>query len=291
MADLEIRRLALPTGVELDTTLGGPPGAPPILFLHGFPESRRTWRHQIADLARDHQVAAPNQRGYARSSKPRGVPNYRVDKIVTDALALADALGWDRFTLAGHDWGGAVAWAAALKHPDRIARLVIANAPHPQVFRQSLLHDPKQRKASAYIAAFRFPGFISLAEALGPERIWKLFSKTIPVRLLSDEDKSAYLDEWSQPGAIRGMLNWYRAMDSLPKSGGEDFPPITRPTLVLWGMKDKALLPIQLYGLDAHVPDLTLERLPGAGHFTPWEAPAEVTAAIRRFLAARPLAA
>lgn len=288
---LRSERLALSTGVELDTSLGGPPSAPPILFLHGFPESHRTWRHQLADLARDHQVAAPDQRGYARSSKPGGVPQYSVDKIVADALALADHLGWDRFTLAGHDWGGAVAWAAALKHPDRVARLVIANAPHPQVFRRSLLHDPAQRKASAYIAAFRFPGFISLAEALGPERIWKLFSRTIPTRLLSEEDKAAYLDEWSQPGAIRGMLNWYRAMDPPRGEPSDDFPPVTQPALVVWGMRDAALLPVQIEGLGRYIPDLTLERLPGAGHFSPWEAPTEVTAAMRRFLAARPLAA
>lgn len=288
---MRTERISLPTGVELDTTLSGPPGAAPILFLHGFPESRRTWRHQLADLSRDHQVAAPDQRGYARSSKPSGVPQYTVDKIVADALALADHLGWDRFTLAGHDWGGAVAWAAALNHPDRIARLIIANAPHPHVFRLSLHRDPKQRKASAYIAAFRFPGFISLAETLGPERIWKLFSRTIPTRLLSDEDKAAYLDEWSQPGALRGMLNWYRAMSPPPGAPSDDFAPVTQPTLVLWGMKDQALLPVQIEGLDRYVPDLTLERLPQAGHFTPWEAPADVTAAIRRFLAARPLAA
>src|SRR5689334_654767 len=106
----ELTRIALPTGVELDVAIAGDPASPPLILLHGFPESHRTWRHQIAEFARDHYVVAPDQRGFARSSKPEGVENYTPDKPVADLLALADHLGIGNFTLLGHDWGGAIAW-------------------------------------------------------------------------------------------------------------------------------------------------------------------------------------
>ena len=133
------------TGVELDVAVAGHGGNPPIILLHGFPESHRTWRDVIPDLAKDHFVLAPDQRGYARSSKPEGVENYAPDRIVADLIALADHFGIDRFTLVGHDWGGAIAWMAALQHPKRVAKLVIVNAPHPFVFQKSLFDDPEQR--------------------------------------------------------------------------------------------------------------------------------------------------
>src|SRR3954468_10533196 len=148
---MDLQRIALPTGVELDVAVGGDPANPPIFLLHGFPESHRTWRHQIPELARDHYVVAPDQRGFARSSKPEGIANYTPDKPVGDLLALADHLGIEHFTLVGHDWGGAIAWMAALQHPLRIRRLIIVNAPHPKVFQKSLFDDPEQRKASQYI--------------------------------------------------------------------------------------------------------------------------------------------
>ncbi|HEX8554015.1 MAG TPA: alpha/beta fold hydrolase, partial [Sphingomonas sp.] len=113
MTDLPLRRIDLSTGVSLDVAVAGDPAAPPIILLHGFPESHRTWRHQIPVLAKDHYVIAPDQRGYARSSKPEGVENYAARHIIGDLMGLADALSVDRFALVGHDWGGAIAWGAA----------------------------------------------------------------------------------------------------------------------------------------------------------------------------------
>lgn len=164
MTDLTRTRVVLPTGVELDVTHGGPDGAPAIFFLHGFPESARTWRYQLADLSRDYRVFAPDQRGFARSSKPSGVDNYTHEKPIGDLIALADLFGVERFTLVGHDWGGAIAWAAALGHADRIERLAIVNAPHPLVFQRSTFDDMDQRKASQYIRAFRVPGMETYIE-------------------------------------------------------------------------------------------------------------------------------
>ena len=288
----DLQRIALPTGVELDVQVAGDPAAPPVILLHGFPESHRTWRGIVPDLARDHFVLAPDQRGFARSSKPEGVEAYATDRIVADLLALADRFGLDRFTLAGHDWGGAVAWMAALQHPDRVARLVIVNAPHPFVFQRSLFDDRDQRKASQYITTFRDTGIDRGLVGAGLEAfLGSTFAKHL-THAIAGEDKAAYLDEWSQPGAMTAMLNWYRAsrvivpaMDADPPrpaflSG--PFPPVTQDTLVIWGMGDKALLPVQLDSLGEHVPRLTVEKI-DAGHFVPWENPGAVLAAMRRW--------
>ncbi|ATY32486.1 alpha/beta fold hydrolase [Sphingomonas psychrotolerans] len=293
MAGFDLQRISLPTGVELDVAIAGDPTHPPIFLLHGFPESHRTWRHQIPDLARDHYVIAPDQRGFARSSKPEGVANYTPDKPVGDLLALADHLGIEHFTLVGHDWGGAIAWMAALQNPQRIARLIIVNAPHPKVFQKSLFDDPAQRKASQYITRFRDTGIDRGLVGAGLERFFaSTFAQHI-VGGIAGEDKAAYMDEWGQHGAMTAMLNWYRASAIAVPAPGEDaqrpvwldapFPPMTQPTLVIWGMKDFALLPVQLE-LDELVPDLTITRIEDGGHFVPWEKPEAVTAAIRDWL-------
>lgn len=293
MPDFPMDRVSLPTGVDLDVAVMGDRTAPAVILLHGFPESHRTWRHIIPDLARDHFVLAPDQRGYARSSKPQGVENYTADKIVADLTALADHYGIDRFTLVGHDWGGAIAWMAALRHPDRVARLVIINAPHPFVFQRSLIEDRDQRRASQYIRHFRDTSIDQGLTGAGLEKFFgSTFAKVLTTTVAGD-DKAAYLDEWSQPGAMTAMLNWYRASSFIVPATDEEverpafldapFPPVTQPTLVIWGMEDKALLPVQLSDLHHHVLDLTVERVEDAGHFVPWEKPEPVIAAMRRW--------
>jgi pimeloyl-ACP methyl ester carboxylesterase len=300
MTALRQERIALSTGISLDVTLGGPKQAEPIIFLHGFPESHRTWRHQLAELSRDHFVIAPDQRGYAGSDKPDGIAAYSIDKIVADLLALADAVGIKYFTLVGHDWGGAAAWAAALAHPFRIRRLLIVNAPHPLIFQKSLIEDEAQRAASQYIRAFQSPLMEAGIEAMGLEKFFeKTFGAHADLSKIREEEKQAYLDEWSQPGALTGMLNWYRATKievpaesekaKLPIWTKLPFPHVAMPTLVVWGMKDKALLPLQLTGLEELVDDLRIVTAPDAGHFLPWEAPDLLTHAIRDFIAETPL--
>ncbi|MGN6620579.1 MAG: alpha/beta fold hydrolase [Sphingomonas sp.] len=287
------QRVDLATGVELDVIVAGHPTNPPIILLHGFPESHRTWRHQIPDLARDHFVLAPDQRGYAGSSKPVGVDHYTPDKLVADILALADRFDIGRFTLVGHDWGGAIAWMAARQHPDRVARLIILNAPHPFIFQKTMFDDPAQREASQYIRAFRETTLEQHIDQIGLDAFFDgSFMRHTDFEKVRDE-KPVYLQQWAEPGALTAMLNWYRASAIQVPAMGEEaqrpafldapFPPIKVPTLVIWGMKDKALLPSQLDGLDALVPDLTIEKV-DAGHFVPWEAPEAVTAAMRAWL-------
>lgn len=287
------QRIALSTGVELDVVVAGDPANPPIILLHGFPESHRTWRHQIPFLARTHFVLAPDQRGYARSSKPDGVENYAPKLIVADVLALAGHFGIDRFTLVGHDWGGAAAWMTAINHPDRVERLIILNAPHPFLFQKTMFDDPDQRRASQYIRAFRDPTLEAHITEIGVEAY---FDKTFMGH--ADQAKFAaeraiYLDQWSQPGALTAMYNWYRASPIIVPAMDEDpprpafldkpFPPMAMPVLMVWGMADTALKPSQLDGIEALVPDLMLVRV-DAGHFVTWEAPDEVNAAIGAWL-------
>lgn len=288
------RRIALSTGVELNVWTAGNPGNPPIVFLHGFPESHRTWRRQIAALSATHFCIAPDQRGYARSSKPPGVGDYAVPRLVADVFALADALGLDRFTIAAHDWGGAVGWASALTDQRRVERLIICNAPHPYVMQRTLIESREQREASAYIRVFRGRELEQRIAENGLDWFFEhSFMRHLTIEQVSAEDKAAYLDEWSQPGALTAMFNWYRAspMEVPPVDGpverpaflDKPFPKLTMPVLVIWGMADPALLPCQLEGLDVHVDDLTIVRV-DAGHFSPWEAPEAVTKAIAEWL-------
>lgn len=284
----------LSTGITLSVATG-PRNGEPILFLHGFPESHRTWRRVLPELAADHFVVAPDQRGFAGSDRPGSVHAYRAECAVEDLLALADALAIGRFTLVGHDWGGAVAWLAALRHPDRVARLVIVNAPHPLIFQKSLIEDPAQRAASQYMRAFRSPAMERGIAAMGLNAFFeKSFGAHVDLARIPAGEKANYLDQWRQEGALTAMLAWYRASTievpaigeaaSLPAWTEAPFPAVTVPTFVVWGMKDRALLPVQLEGLDALVPDLRILRVEDAGHFLPWERPGPLVAAIRDFV-------
>jgi pimeloyl-ACP methyl ester carboxylesterase len=239
----------------------------------------------------------PDQRGFAGSDRPQEVEAYKTETLVDDIFALADALGLEHFVLVGHDWGGAIAWAAALRGDPRLERLAIINAPHPVVFQKSLIENADQRAASQYITAFRAPGFDKLVEAKGYDWFFETtFSRHVKPETIPEAEKRQYLADWSQPGAFNAMLNWYRAAKVIvppsvvsipvPDLLLRAFPSVKVPTCVVWGMKDAALLPIQLEGLETLVEDLTVVRLPGVGHFAPWEAPDEVAAALRPFLAA-----
>ncbi len=287
------QRISLPTGVELDVVVAGNRANPPVILLHGFPESHRTWRHQIPYLSENHFVIVPDQRGYAKSSKPEGVEHYAPAKIVGDVLALADHFGIDRFTLVGHDWGGAASWMTAISHPDRVERLIILNAPHPFIFQKTMFDDPDQRAASQYIRAFRTSTIEAHIANIGIDAYFNTtFMRHADPEKMAAE-KPFYLDQWTQPGALTAMFNWYRAspiivpaMDEDPPRPGfldKPFAPMKMPVLMIWGLNDVALRPSQLEGIEALVPDLTLVKV-DAGHFVTWEAPDAVNAAIGGWL-------
>jgi len=293
---VRFEKIPLPTGVTLNVAFAGTEVGRAIVLLHGFPESHRTWRGLVPLLEDRFRLVMPDQRGFAASDAPQGKDDYTTDKIVADLFALVDRLGLDVFTLVGHDWGGAVAWAAALRGDPRLTRLVIVNAPHPVIFQKSLIEDADQRLTSQYITAFRTPGFEAAVEAMGWDTFFdKSFGGHVDLARIPPEEKGQYLADWTQPGVFSAMLNWYRAAAvmvpppsvtvPLPDFLLKAFPKVTVPTLVVWGMKDQALLPIQLDGLDTLVEDLTIVRVPDAGHFVPWENPQAVAAALRPFLA------
>ena len=292
----EFRRVPLKTGVTLNIALAGDPQKPPVILLHGFPESHRTWREVAPRLEDAFFLVMPDQRGFAGSDQPQDVDAYKTDVLIDDIFALADALGLEQFSLVGHDWGGAIAWGAALRGDPRLTQLAIINAPHPVVFQKSLIESEDQRAASQYITAFRAPGFEKLVMAQGFDWFFdKTFSSHTDVSRIPQAEKNQYIADWSQPGAFNAMLNWYRGSKVMVPPPGltvplpdfllRAFPRVKVPTLVVWGMKDGALLPLQLDGLDTLVEDLSIVRLPDVGHFAPWEAGEQVASALAPFLA------
>jgi pimeloyl-ACP methyl ester carboxylesterase len=292
----EMRLIAISTGVTLNVALAGDPRNPAVILLHGFPESHRTWREIAPRLQDRFHLIMPDQRGFAGSDLPQETSAYKTDILIDEVFALADALGVERFALVGHDWGGAIAWAAALRGDPRVTRLAIVNSPHPVVFQKSLIEDADQRAASQYMNAFKLPGFEKVVQKKGFEWFFDTtFARHVDVSQVSADERRQYLADWSQPGAFNAMLNWYRASRVMVPPPGATvplpdlllrvFPSIKIPTLVVWGILDKALLPIQLDGLDELIDDLTVVRLPEVGHFAPWEAPDAVADALRPFLA------
>lgn len=294
---MEQTRVTLANGIELDVVDEGPRDAPVLIFLHGFPESHRTWRHQLAHFSKNFRCIAPDQRGYRGSSKPPAVEDYTPDKLVGDIFLLADALGVERFTVIGHDWGGAIAWGLALmgQMNGRVTRAVVANAPHPAIFQRLLYTNPVQREASQYMRGFRDPANDALVREHGlggillQEIRWDAPDKMEP------EERAQLLEDWQDRDAAFAMLNWYRASPieipspdapyELPEGWTPPpLPPLTIPTLVIWALDDLALPPENLEGLDEVVKDLTLVEVPDCGHFVPWEAPGAVNAAMAEFL-------
>ncbi|MDP3675539.1 MAG: alpha/beta hydrolase [Novosphingobium sp.] len=291
-------RVTLASGIQLDTVDVGPRDAPVLIFLHGFPESHRTWRHQIAHFSDRFRCIAPDQRGYRGSSKPQEVSAYTPDKLIGDVFQLADALGVEKFTIVGHDWGGAIAWGVALggQMTGRVARAVIANAPHPATFQKLLWTNAEQRASSQYMRTFRDTANDAIVREFGlAGMLLKAFGDRPMSAMMDEDERNALLSDWQDRDAAFGMLNWYRAspMDipaadaplAMPEGAAIQLPTLTIPTLVIWAMDDLALPPVNIAGLDEYVTDLTIEQVPDCGHFVPWEAPGKVNAAIDAFLA------
>ncbi|MBA3669392.1 MAG: alpha/beta fold hydrolase [Sphingomonas sp.] len=263
-------------------------------MLHGFPESHRTWRLVAPLLAERFHLIMPDQRGFGASDRPAEVSAYAPHRLTADLFALANALELERFALVGHDWGGAIAWTAALTNHPRLAKLAIVNAPHPWLFQKALIDDPEQRAASQYMNVFRSPAIERMIAANGFDWFFeRTFSAHVELSIIPPEERARYIADWSRPGALTAMLNWYRATGLAVPEPGEKMdlpawmaqvPKVHVPTLVIWGMLDPAILPGQLIGLEDWVDDLTIERLRDAGHFAPWQAPGEVAAAIADFL-------
>jgi epoxide hydrolase 4 len=266
-----------------------------ILFVHGFPEFWGAWRAQLAEFSKDYQAVALDMRGYNLSDKPAEVKDYRPKQLVADLIGLIKALGHERAIVVAHDWGGAVAWNLAAQHPEVVEKLVIINAPHPVCFMRELAHDKAQQQASEYINMFRTPDAERIlsendyAHLLQLIKGWKAGDST-----LDANEEAMYKAAWSQPGALTGGLNYYRASPIHPPGvAGEGARAMTLdpepfkvkvPTLVIWGDRDHALLMSVLDGLDEFVADLRIEHIPEATHWVVHEYPDRVNELIRSFI-------
>jgi pimeloyl-ACP methyl ester carboxylesterase len=269
----------------------------PILFLHGFPQFWFLWRRQLADLGEDHAVYAPDMRGYNLSCKPEDPDAYRMRHLLADIRGLIDRLDLAPLTLVGHDWGGIVSWAFAIKYPELLERLVVIDGAPPFTWIRDLRESPKQRQAVNYMLEFSKPS-PEPEEMLSANGFSMMDSLLVSIggrgAQLTDDERAAYHEAWAQPGALRGGLNYYRAahMGEQVASGGVPAAyadkifqqRVNVPTLVIWGENDAALLPSLARGLGEWVPDLRVEIVSGAGHWVPYERPDEVNSLIREFV-------
>ena len=256
---------------------------PLVVLLHGFPQCWYQWRYVMPRLAEQFHVVAVDMRGYNMSDKPTGVRAYRTDVIARDIAALVEALGEERAHVVGHDWGGVIAWHLGMNYPERVDRLVVINAPHPVAYRREAF-KLEQLLRSYYVFLFQLPVL--------PEAMMRLMirgslpsSAAVP-GAFSDEALDVYQNNISQPGAATAMINYYRAAArEVVGLVSQDDKKIEAPTMLLWGMKDFALVPGLTEGLDEWVPGIRVERNEESGHWVPEEKPGWVADRLREFLA------
>lgn len=269
-------------GAKLHVCVAGD-NAPLLLLLHGFPEYWGAWRRSIGPLvAAGWRVAMPDQRGYGASSKPRGAAAYLLEVLADDVLDLADHFGAQRFSLVGHDWGGMVAWHVAARNSSTVDRLCILNAPHPVNVMGYALTHPLQMVKSAYVGFFHLP---LLPEAVLSANNFAVLAASLTQSsrngTFGASDLAEYREAWAMPGALRAMLDWYRAMPM-----GKPSPQkITAPVQILWGDKDAALQSALAEAALPYCENAGVVHLPGASHWLHHEEPAEVNSLLVEFLA------
>ncbi len=252
----------------------------PIVFLHGFPEFWAGWKPVLLELSSKYLLIAPDQRGFNLSDAPQRVSDYVPKKLVSDLLAMtSNLLGNRRFVLAGHDWGAAVAYAAAIGVPERLDALVIVNGVHPIPFQRALLEVPTQTAASQYIHYLRREDSAAAMSQDDYRRTFGMFEKFSPAPWLTSEWRHEYQKAWSQPGRLNAMLNWYRSSPVVVPVPGEPVPEapllaadpqrfsVKAPHLLIWGMKDIALQPASRAGLEQFAPGYRLVEIADGDHW------------------------
>lgn len=263
--------------VRIHVAEEGPADGKPVILLHGFPEGWFSWRAQMSALAgAGFRAIAPDLRGYGESDKPRELGHYKSSLIAGDIAELIRSLDRGPVPVVGHDWGGPITYRVAMDHPELVSRLVVMNGPHPLHFARLLRTNKKQRKASWYIFFFQLP-FLPERMMLRKGTMKRLFAGAI-----SDDAVAEYERAFAREGVAHAALNFYRAArlrDRKPKTR-----IIDKDVLVVWGMRDRALVPENLEGLEEFIPRVRIERLPNVGHFVQQEASAEVSAILLREL-------
>ncbi len=272
-------------GLRLHAKAAGPEDGRPVILLHGFPEFWWGWERYLDPLARaGFRVIAPDQRGYNRSDKPRGLHAYRLETLASDVTGIMDTFGWERAAVVGHDWGGIVAWAAAALYPERVERLAAVNAPYLNVGFRTLPRRPDQLLRSGYMYFFQLRG---LAEAVLRNDNWELLAqgmlRTSRPGAFSPQDLDRYRAAWWRRGAVTSMLNWYRALFFHPPRLPLN-PRFRMPVLVLWGERDFALVPELAEASLALCERGRLVRFAEATHWVQHEEPEQVLDHLLGFL-------
>ena len=283
----EARTIAV-NGLELHTIVAGPLDGPLVVLLHGFPENWYTWRKQIRPLVETgYRVVVPDQRGYNLSDKPRGIHPYRLEALSADVVELIRAFEREKAIVVGHDGGGVVAWHLAMHHPEVVEQLIVMNAPHPAAYLREIRSNPAQQRRSWYVGFFQLP--IVPEALLGHDPIesaGRFFRQgAVNQEAFSSFDIHVMASALAQPGALTGMLNWYRAA-ARDRSALESLRPIDRPTLLIWAEDDVALGRSLTYGLEPWISNLKIHYIPRCGHWVQNEAPDEVNAQLLEFLKA-----
>lgn len=267
--------------LEFDATVAGPTTGPVVILLHGFPQTRRCWRHQIPALAAvGYRVVAPDQRGYSPGARPATVTDYAIGPLVSDVLAFIDWTGADRAHVVGHDWGASVAWQVAGRHRERLLSVTPISVPHPLAF-TAALKDPAsdQGDRSWYFEWFAGPDSERQFLADDAAQLRAVYTATG----LSEIDAQAYVAELGTPEALGAALNWYRASGVELLDG---LGPITVPTMHIWSTDDLALGPEGAHATGDHVDGpYRFEVLEGVGHWIPELAPDACTALLIDHLA------
>ena len=289
------REAAIAVGaLTFDATTRGKPGDPLVLLLHGFPQTRYTWRHQLAPLAdAGYLAAAPDQRGYSPGARPRGIEHYATELLVGDAIGMMQSLGYERAHVVGHDWGGQLAWLLAAHHPERVETLTVLSRPHPQAFAESFHRDVAQAERSKHHRAFQDPDTARLLLEDDARRLRRSFSNQgVPAA-----DQDAYLAVLGNVEALDAAINWYRAGGSRSGDrshsrvgrshsrggrshgrGGRSHGRVTVPTLYIWGDADATVGRVAAAATADFVDGpYRFEVLPGVGHFITDQAGAKVT--------------
>jgi pimeloyl-ACP methyl ester carboxylesterase len=282
--DLTVTERSVDAGdVRLNVATAG--DGPPVLLLHGFPDSWRLWRHQIAALAgAGHRVIAPDLRGFGGSDRPADVDAYRMGRLVDDVAAVCAGVGVERAAVVGHDWGAGLAWQVAFRRPELVDRLAVLSVGHHGAAYGAGL---EQRRLSWYMLWFLFPG---VAEAALPRHDWRFYRQFAwgGAEPGQQEDCDRQIAELSRPGALTAGLNWYRAnihpagyVPDAPADG----PRVGCPTLGVWSTGDPFLGEAQMVGSAAFVDGpWRYERVEG-GHWIPTAAPDQLNALLLDFLA------
>ena len=259
--------------LTFDAVAFGEQDGKPVVLLHGFPQSSWCWRHVWPSLVEaGFRVLAPDQRGYSPGARPQGVEAYAMPHLVGDVLGMLDALGLERAHVVGHDWGAAVAWQLAARHPDRVRSLTAVSVPHPVAFTEALRTDDDQRQRSQYMKLFRVEGKAEEV-LLRPDASGEADSGFR--RFFGGEEATAdvdrYLQQMHEPGRLTACLNWYRAAS---RSDNEGLPEVTVPTLYVWSDGDLALGRTAAEATASHVAGpYRFVELPGVSHWVPEEAP------------------